>query len=650
VTFYLEWTLGEDREQAQSHVTTRWDPESKTLVAANPYHPDDPQRLAFATMSPAPEAYTADRTEFLGRNQDLTRPAALRRLRLSGRAGPGLDPCAALQLTLQLAPGQTREVTCLLGQAGSLEEAQHLVLRYRDPLVVQESLERTRQWWDERLGRIQVELPDLSATFLLNRWLLYQTLSCRLWARTGLYQSSGAYGFRDQLQDAMALVVAAPEFARRQILVAAGRQFVEGDVQHWWHPPSGEGTRTRISDDLLWLPYALAHYVTTTGDVALLDEQVPFLQGAALGEAAEAFLAPDETIERASVYEHARRAIERGLTAGRHGLPLMGTGDWNDAMNRVGADGRGESVWLAWFLMDVLRSFAELAEQAGHSDDAAEYLQQAKRLAEVVEREAWDGDWYLRAFFDDGTPLGSAASQEARIDSLPQAWSALNGMGDPSRQARALDSAWEHLVREDEGLALLLTPPFDRTSLEPGYIKGYPPGVRENGGQYTHAAVWLAMAFARRGDGDRAVRLLRLLNPVEHARDPASVARYRVEPYAVAADVYRLEGSEGRGGWTWYTGSAAWMYRAWIEAVLGFRLRGGRLTLDPVLPKDWDGFRMRYAHGEAVYEITVENPDRVGRGVAWVEMDGRRLDGLDIPLENSPIKHKVRVRMGLPVP
>jgi cyclic beta-1,2-glucan synthetase len=650
VTFYLEWALGEDRERSQQHVVSQWDEEVRALLAYNRYHPEYAGRVAFATLNPLPGEFTADRQEFLGRNQSPAAPAAMKRAHLLGRSGAGLDPCAALQVELAIPPGQTREVICLLGQADSAEEATRLIARYRREGEVEDALGRTREAWDHLLGGVQVEVPDLALNFLLNRWLPYQNLSSRVWGRTGVYQPGGAFGFRDQLQDVLALVYSAPGLARQHILTAAARQFVEGDVQHWWHPPGGAGVRTRISDDMLWLPYAVADYVRVTGDVGLLDVQVPFLLSPPLGEELEAFQTPQPSVETASVFEHCRRAIGRGLTAGPHGLPLMGTGDWNDGMNRVGVEGRGESVWLGWFLVEVLGDFADVAETIGRAEDAAAWRAARLRLTEALEREAWDGAWYRRAYFDDGTALGSASGEDARIDSLPQSWAVLSGAADSARARQALESASEHLVREDQNLILLLTPPFDRTAQDPGYIRGYPPGVRENGGQYTHAAVWQAIAWARLGEGDRAVRLLRMLSPVEHTRDPQAVERYRVEPYAVASDVYALPGREGQGGWTWYTGSAAWLYRAWIEEILGLKVRGDRLGMDPVLPADWRGFRLRYRHGQAVYEITVENPEGAERGVARLALDGQTMPDLTIPLESAPFKHRVHVLLGQPAP
>jgi len=649
LTYYVELTLGENRETSQMHVVTSWDDESQALLAHNRYHPEYGERVAFVALAPQIDSYCGDRSAFIGRNRSLDSPAAMELTRLPQRIGAGLDPCAALRVVVELAPGEQRDIVCMLGQAGSVAEARALVLAYRQEQSFEAAFDQTRGWWDELLGTVQVQTPDLAADLLINRWLQYQSLSCRIWGRSAFYQSGGAFGYRDQLQDVMAFLFTRPELARDQILLAASRQFKEGDVQHWWHEPTGAGIRSRISDDLLWLPYVVAHYVRTTGDLTILQTEIPFLNAPVLGdEQHEVFATPEITFERATLFEHCQRAVKRGLTIGPHGLPLIGTGDWNDGMNLVGAEGKGESVWLGWFLCEVLQGMAELANLLHQPVLGTTYQEERYALSQRVEQAGWDGEWYLRGTFDDGSPLGAAANSEARIDSLPQSWAVLAGAAGPLRAEQGLEAAWQHLVLPNDGLVLLFAPPFDKTEPSPGYIKGYPPGVRENGGQYTHAAIWLAMAMARKGDGERAMQLMRLLNPIEHARDAAAVWHYGVEPYVVAADIYRLPGRVGQGGWSWYTGSAAWMYRAWLEEILGFQVRNGKLRLNPVIPATWPGFSLRYRHGETIYAIQVENPQRLEQGVTWVELDGQRLvDGL-IPLEQGLVKHQVVVMMGNP--
>jgi cyclic beta-1,2-glucan synthetase len=535
----------------------------------------------------------------------------------------------------------------LLGQANDLEEVRSLVEQFLDPRTAKQSLAETRSWWGDLLGTIQVQTPDLAVDFMLNRWLLYQTLSCRVWARSAFYQSSGAFGFRDQLQDVMALVYAAPNLAREHILRAAGRQFAEGDVQHWWHPSSGGGIRSRCSDDLLWLPYATAHYVGVTGDASILEARAPFLEGRPLEEQEqEAYLVPSLAMEDGSLLEHCWRAIRKGSTHGPHGLPLIGSSDWNDGMNRVGNLGRGESVWLAWFLLDVLKTFVPLCELQGNGSALNFCQQQIEALSDAVETHAWDGEWYRRAYFDNGTPLGSKESKEAIIDSLPQSWAVISGMADKTRAEQALLSVEKLLVRKADKLVLLNTPPFQDFHPHPGYVMGYPPGVRENGGQYTHAAIWVAMAFARQGDGQRAVDLLRMLNPVEHTKTPEDARRYKGEPYVVAADVYSLEGEVGRCGWTWYTGSSGWMYRVWLEEVLGFKLQGNSLRMNPTIPPEWTEYSLSYRYHKSTYNIVVENPERVSRGLLWVELDGGRLATQYLLLRDDGASHEVRVRLG----
>jgi len=647
ITFYVEWVLGETREGSAMHVHTYWDRSLRTLLARNRYNSEHGASVAFATTTPAPSYYTGDRSEFVGRNGSLADPAGMHSDDLGERAGAALDPCGVVRVTLELAPGQRSDVTCLLGQASSADEAGGLVRKYRDRLMVDEAYELSRDWWDQLLRTIEVTVPDSEAMPMVNRWLVYQAIACRLWGRSAFYQSGGAFGFRDQLQDGLGLLYVAPQLARDQILRAARRQFPEGDVQHWWHMPSGAGVRTRISDDLLWLPYVTAAYVAATGDIEVLDEELPFIEARPLEPyEQEAYVVPSETIRSATLYEHCRLAIEHADGTGPHGLPLIGAGDWNDGLNRVGVAGQGESVWLAWFMSVTLRNFADVAQRVGEVADAERWQQRAEGLLAAIEAAAWDGEWYRRAYFDDGTPLGSAANPEARIDSLPQSWAAISGDAAPQRIERALEAAWQQLVLPDESMVLLFTPPFDQWDVDPGYIKGYPPGVRENGGQYTHAAAWLAMAYARQGQGERAVEVLRAANPVHHAATRRSAARYCVEPYAVAADVYALRGRVGQGGWTWYTGSAAWLYRVWISEVLGLKIVGGRLSVDPCIPPSWEGFTMRYRRGEAVYEIEVVNPDGVSSGVVSVELDGRLLEEPWIELGDELVRHHVVVRLG----
>ena len=646
VAAYAEWVLGSSRQAAAPHLVTTLDKETGALLARNPWNDELGHGIAFLDLGGRQKTWTGDRSEFLGRNGSLAAPAGLARdAVLSGRLGAGLDPCGALATSLTLAPGETVEALVLLGQASSAAEARELIVRYR-ATSFEALLGGVRQRWDDVLGTLQVKTPDRAMDLLVNRWLLYQTIVCRIWARSAFYQAGGAYGFRDQLQDVMAVAVALPSAARAHLLRAAARQFPEGDVQHWWHPPSGKGVRTRISDDFVFLPYVTAHYVRVTGDASVLDEVVPFIEGAPLGPGQhEAYFEPRVSQETGTLYEHCARALDRSLVTGGHGLPLMGTGDWNDGMNRVGQEGRGESVWLAWFLIANLDGFAGTAESRGEAERARLWRAHASTLKEAVEREAWDGAWYLRAFFDDGTPLGSAKNEECRIDSIAQSWSVLSGSADPARSERALASVEEHLVKNDEGLVLLLTPPFDRTANDPGYIKGYVPGIRENGGQYTHAAVWFLLACAARGDGERASELFRLLNPILHTSTPAGLERYKVEPYVLAGDVYGVPPHVGRGGWTWYTGSAGWLYRAATEAMLGFQLRGDRLVMDPCIPRGWPRVELVFRHRSARYEITVTNPSGVMRGVAEVTLDGRGV-GREVPLVDDGATHRVTVRLG----
>lgn len=647
ITAYAEWVLGSSRSASASYVVTEIDPQTGALFARSNLGGEFEGRLAFADMAGQHTSWTADRTEFLGRNGTLERPLALELgTELSGRVGAGLDPCAALQRSIELAPGERAEIVWFLGQTEGRDEARLVLSRYRGAEVDALLQEVTRRW-DDVLGAVQVRTPERAMDILLNRWVLYQTLACRVWARAAFYQLSGAYGFRDQLQDVMALSMAAREVTREHLLRAAARQFVEGDVQHWWHPPSGRGVRTRISDDLLWLPYAAMQFLEVTGDTAVLDEIVPFLDGPLLGEGQhESYFEPRVSDVRATLFEHCARALDRSLAVGSHGLPLMGTGDWNDGMNRVGQHGKGESVWLGWFLHTVLWEFAKVATGRGEHERAETWRLHAGALKAALERDGWDGGWYRRAYFDDGTPLGSAADSECRIDSIAQSWSVISGAADPCRAARAMAAVDQHLVKRADGLILLLTPPFDRLPRDPGYIKGYVPGIRENGGQYTHAAVWTVLASVALGDGDKAGELFRMLNPVHRISSRSKVQRYKVEPYVVAGDVYAEPPHVGCGGWTWYSGAAGWLYRAGVESMLGFRLRGATLCIDPCIPRDWPGYSIQFRYHAAVYHILVSNPHKVARGVTLTELDGTVLIvGDPIPLDTAG-EHEIRIVLG----
>lgn len=653
ITAYVEWVLAASREASAPFISTGIDPVTGAMFARNPWRTEFRNRVAFADLGGAQMSWTGDRREFLGRNGTLDHPTALTGgAPLSNRVGAGFDPCGAMQTRIELRPDEHAEIVFFLGEASTTEDAQSLVSRFRT-CNLDAVLHEVTAFWNNVLGAVQVKTPDRSMDILLNRWLLYQTIACRVWARSAFYQAGGAYGFRDQLQDGMALAVSNPELTREHLLRAAGRQFVEGDLQHWWLPESGRGVRTRITDDAVWLPYTVAHYVGVTGDTGILDEAIPFLEGPVLhpGEH-DSFFQPMISGEDATLFEHCARALDRSLACGEHGLPLMGTGDWNDGMNKVGEEGKGESVWLGWFLHATLSGFAPLAKARGEHARARAWLQHAELLRASLERDAWDGDWYLRGYYDNGALLGSASSDECLIDSIAQSWGVISGAASPARATRAMAAVNEHLVRRSDGLVLLFTPPFDQTPREPGYIKGYPPGIRENGGQYTHGAIWSAIAFAMLGDGDKAVELFSMLNPINRSRTDAGMQRYKVEPYVVCADVYSQLPHVGRGGWTWYTGSAGWMYRAGLEWILGFRVQGAVLLLDPCVPKAWQGFEIAYRYRSSRYEITVENPGGVCRGIANLMLDGvvqpTPLSGspAQIALADDGATHHVRVILG----
>jgi cyclic beta-1,2-glucan synthetase len=646
ITSYSELVLGVNRESSATQVVTDMEEQENAIFARNSYNNEFASRVAFAGASEPTSTMTCDRKEFIGRNGSLAQPAALRRSGLAGRDGAGLDPCAAIQTSIELQPGEAREVIFLLGEGESIEEARALNERFRSPHVVNEAFERVLAFWDQLLGTIEIKTPDASMDTLVNRWLPYQALACRIRGRSAFYQSSGAFGFRDQLQDVMALVYSRPQVAREQILRAAARQFKEGDVLHWWHAPTGRGVRTRFSDDLLWLPYVASFYVNVTGDYSVLKESVPFIEAPLLEpEQIENYLEPTVSSERATVLEHCARAIDRSLALGKHGLPLMGSGDWNDGMNRVGVEGKGESVWLGWFLCTVLDVFAPLCERYQMKTRGSRYRRHVEKLKKGLE-QAWDGDWYRRAYFDDGTPLGSAQNEECRIDSIAQTWAVISGVGENYRVTRAMAAVDEYLIRRGDGLIGLFTPPFDKSKLDPGYVKGYVPGVRENGGQYTHAALWTVIAFALLGDGDRAGELFGLLNPINHSSTRAGLHKYKVEPYVAVADVYAVPPHTGRGGWTWYTGAAGWMYRAALEYILGFKLKGDRLRLEPCIPRFWREFEIKYRYGKTSYQIKVENPNSLCRGIAIVELDGAVQPSNEAVLVDDGRMHELRVVMG----
>ncbi len=645
VTSYVEWVLGVNREQTASHVTTEMAADNRVMFARNYFDPLFAKRIAFSGTSGDVDTWTGSRREFIGRNGVLSAPAGLAKRMLSGDVGDGVDPCAVLRSKITIGPGETHEIVFLLGAAEGSDATLALYEKYRDPAAANAAIDHAAAVWRNRLTTISVKTPEPTFDLILNQWALYQALSCRMWARSALYQSSGAFGFRDQLQDVMAFTYTEPQVAREHIIRCAARQFEEGDVQHWWHPQSGRGVRTRFSDDLVWMPYVVNQYIALTDDASVLDEPAPYLTMRALeAHEHELYDLPQVSTRIEPVYDHCVRALRKACTAGTHGLPLIGIGDWNDGMNRVGVHGKGESVWLAWFLIDTLRGFAVHARNRGDAV-ADEFLAQADRYKEAVEKSGWDGEWYRRAYYDDGAPLGSSESDECKIDSIAQSWSIISGAGDPERSVQAMDSLMKNLVREDARLIMLLTPPFEKGTHDPGYIQGYLPGVRENGAQYTHAALWAALATARLGHGDRAMKMYQMINPVTHGLTAEDVATYKVEPYVVAADVYTAEGHLGRGGWTWYTGSASWLYRVGLEAILGFTKRGDTLAINPCIPSTWESFSIDYRFGKSDYSIVVKNPERVQRGVASLTLDGSA-SGDKIQLVDDGRKHDVVVTLG----
>ncbi len=651
VTSYAEWVLGTARGTSAPFITTDLDSAgSNALFVCNRWNVAFPGRVAFADMGGMQSTWTTDRTEFLGRNGRMNAPAALLRdSSLSGSIGAGQDPCTAQQSIVELEPDESVEVVILLGQCASVGKARDLIEQYRHADLDQVLADVT-QLWDTLLGAVQVKTPDRAMDIMLNGWLLYQTVACRMWARSAFYQASGAYGFRDQLQDGMSMTFRRPDMTREHILRAASRQFVEGDVQHWWLPHTGQGVRTHISDDRVWLAYATATYIETSGDVSILEEKVAFIEGPPLpADQHDAYFYPTKSDESATLFEHCARGLDQCLElTGENGLPLIGTGDWNDGMNRVGEGGKGESIWLGWLLIRTIHLFSPLAQARNEDERVQRWVAHASKARKAIEEKAWDGEWYRRASFDDGTWLGSKDNDECRIDSIVQSWAVLSEAGDPERAAKAMDSVEQYLIQPESKLALLFTPPFDKTSHDPGYIKGYPPGLRENGGQYTHAAMWAILAYAKLGHGNKASSLFNLLNPINHTLNAEDTECYKVEPYVVAADVYAVAPHTGRGGWTWYTGSSGWMYRAGMEGILGINREGKELTIKPCIPLDWPCFEVSVKIDKTEYFIAV------GQLVDLVDSSGSKasvedslivekniravIDGMDIQISNNIVR------------
>ncbi len=646
VISYTEWVLGTRREKTGSFLICDLDKDTQAIFARNPHDNEFSNQISFADMSQTNRTFTCSRKEFLGRNGNYANPEALKRSGLSQKRGTGQDPCAVLQTSIEIKPGEEFEVAILLGQCENTELARQLTLRYRDLKVVKNAFLEATAFWDQLTNVIQVKTPEPAMNYLMNKWLMYQSLSCRYWSRTAFYQSGGAYGFRDQLQDCMAFVYATPKIAREHILRASERQFKEGDVQHWWHPPTGRGIRTRMSDDLLWLPYVVSFYIKATGDHSILNEITPFLEAPLLKPGEEdSYTEPAVSSESSSVFDHCVRAINRSLALGEHGLPLIGTGDWNDGMNRIGPLERGESVWLGWFLYKVLADFLPLCDRPDQSENKQIYKNHMEKLKTSIEAHAWDGKWYKRAFYDDGTPVGSAENDECRIDSISQTWSVLSGAGDTDRSQRAMEKVNEHLIKKDANLVLLLTPPFDKNPKDPGYIKGYVPGVRENGGQYTHAGIWVIMAYAKLGQGNKAAEIFNMMNPILHSQSSKAADKYKIEPYVLAGDVYAVEPHEGRGGWSWYTGSASWYYRAGLESILGFTLRANKLAMSPCIPKHWKSYEVDYVFGKTKYHIVVKNPEGLSTGLTRIELNSELVLQNEIDLIDDGKNYEVVVTL-----
>ena len=642
VVSYTEWVLGTHREKTSPYLVCDVDQNSGAIIARNPHDNEFSSQVSFADISVPNRTFTCSRKEFLGRNGNYREPAALKRDGLSRRRGTGQDPCAVLQTSFVLDVGEVHEMSILLGQCENISSVRKLTLNYRDLNRVKIALSEVIQDWVQRTNVVQVKTPDPAMNIMMNGWLLYQTMSCRYWSRTAFYQSGGAYGFRDQLQDCMAFVYAAPHLTKEHILRSCEHQFLEGDVQHWWHPPTGRGIRTRMSDDLLWLPYVVSYYIRVTGDKSILLEKIPFIEAPLLREEEEdSYSLPHVTSELETVFEHCLRAINHSLSLGQHDLPLMGTGDWNDGMNRVGWQGKGESIWLGWFQCKVITDFLPFCNQREQNSNRNKFELYMKKIKAALEKDGWDGDWYKRAYFDDGTPLGASTNVECRIDSIAQSWAVISGAADLTRARRAMAKVGELLVQSKSQLVLLFSPPFDQTPQDPGYIKGYVPGVRENGGQYTHAAVWVMMAYAKLGDGVMTHDVFQMLNPILHSSDETKVEKYKIEPYVIAADVYSGDSREGRGGWSWYTGAASWYYRATLEEILGLKIRGNNLKISPCIPPKWKTYELSYFYGKTKYLITVNNPDGLSGGAVLIDVDGSQIHESEVTLIDDGKDHHV---------
>ncbi len=641
---FTELVMGAQRDKSAPSIVTAIDTNHQVLFAYNRYNNEFANRSAFLATNARIDSYTGDRREFLGRNGSLEKPFALSRTNLKNQCNPKLDPCFATHTKLQLEPNETTVIVFLLGETETDDQAREIVARFRNVDECYHALNEVKAFWDKTLTRVEIRTPDEAANLLINRWLLYQTLVCRIWARSAFYQSGGAFGFRDQLQDVMSLVHTNPEIAKKQILLSATRQFREGDVQHWWHPPTGRGVRTKISDDLLWLPYVTAHYLKATGDTEILNEKLAFLEARELTpDEEDMYIVPNISDEETSLFEHCRRAVERSLRFGEHDLPLMGSGDWNDGMNQVGIHGTGESVWLAWFQCAVLKEFAPICERFGDKDSAEKYLAQVETIRQNIEKNAWDGEWYRRAYFDDGTPLGSKENDECRIDAIAQSWSVISGAGDQTRARTALDSVEKYLIKRDKKIILLFTPPFDTGRLEPGYIKGYVPGVRENGGQYAHGALWTIIAYALAGNPDFAAELFALINPINHSKNLEEATRYKNEPYVFTADIHNTKHNVGRGGWSWYTGSAAWAYRAATEFMFGLNKRGDKLLINPHFPSAWNESELIYRFGATIYNLKYTFDESAEK--LRIIFDGDSIENNEFPLNDDGTTHFVEVRM-----